>query len=160
MRYFINVNFNILVYGVGSKRNFINNFILTHFSHEPCLIVNGFHSGANMKAITNPMIKFINKTFPVEGKCSNSIHDQIEFIKRTFETYKPNQYDFQKYFIVIHSMDIGTLKNDEWQKYLSELASVDAIQMIVSVDNIKAGIMWSEQMLDRFNFLGFEVNTF
>lgn len=32
--------------------------------------------------------------------------------------------------------------------------------MIVSVDNIKAGIMWSEQMLDKFNFIGFELNTF
>jgi hypothetical protein len=28
------------------------------------------------------------------------------------------------------------------------------------VDHIKAGMMWSEQMIDRFNFMALQVNTF
>jgi hypothetical protein len=28
------------------------------------------------------------------------------------------------------------------------------------VDHIKAGMLWSEQMLDRFGFIGVEVNTY
>lgn len=32
--------------------------------------------------------------------------------------------------------------------------------MIASVDHIKSGMMWNEQVLDRFDFLGIEVNTF
>lgn len=34
------------------------------------------------------------------------------------------------------------------------------LSLIVTVDNIKSGMMWSEQMLDRFNFMSIEVNTF
>ena len=41
-------------------------------------------------------------------------------------------------------MDAGALKNDEWQKYLSEMASVKGISLIVTVDHIKSGVMWSE----------------
>lgn len=57
-------------------------------------------------------------------------------------------------------MEIGALKNEEWQKYLSDLASVRGISLIVTVDHIKTGIMWSDSMLDRFNFYAFELNTF
>lgn len=49
-----------------------------------------------------------------------------------------------KYYIVIHSMDAGALKNDDYQRYLSEIADTPGISMIVSVDHIKAGMMWSE----------------
>ena len=57
-------------------------------------------------------------------------------------------------------MDHGALINEEWQRYLCELAAVRNICLVVSVDHIKAGIMWSEQMLDKFNFLAFEINTY
>jgi len=57
-------------------------------------------------------------------------------------------------------MDSGSLKNEEHQSYLSELATVKGISLIVTIDHIKSGMMWSEQMLDRFNFMAIEVNTF
>lgn len=62
--------------------------------------------------------------------------------------------------VIIHSMDAGALKNDEWQGYLSELAEVKGLKFVVTVDHIKAGHMWSEQMLDRYNFMNVEANTF
>jgi origin recognition complex subunit 2 len=62
--------------------------------------------------------------------------------------------------VVIHSMDVGALKSSDWQVSMSELADIKGISLIVSLDHIKAGIMWSEQMVDRFNFMSLEVNTF
>lgn len=53
---------------------------------------------------------------------------------------------------MIHSFDMGLLKNDDWQLYLSELASTNNIKFILSVDHIKAGTMWTDQVLDKFNF--------
>lgn len=43
---------------------------------------------------------------------------------------------------------------------LSEIANVPGIRLIVSVDNIKAGMLWSEQIVDKLNFMCVEVNTF
>lgn len=62
--------------------------------------------------------------------------------------------------MIIHSLDAGSLKNDDYQRNLSEIAEVSGISLIVSVDHIKSGMMWSEQMLDRFNFVAIEINTF
>ena len=43
MKYYINCGFNILLYGVGSKRWFLNNFALQCLANDgPVLIVNGF----------------------------------------------------------------------------------------------------------------------
>jgi hypothetical protein len=44
--------------------------------------------------------------------------------------------------------------------YLSELSEIKYITFIISVDHIKAGMLWSEQMLDRFGFIGVEINTY
>jgi hypothetical protein len=43
---------------------------------------------------------------------------------------------------------------------LSQIAATENINIIVAVDHIKSGMLWSEQMLDRFNFIALEVNTY
>ncbi len=63
-------------------------------------------------------------------------------------------------YIVIHSMDVGQLKNTEWQNYLSEISELRRIALIVSLDHIKGATVWNEQMLDKFQFCSIEVNTF
>lgn len=61
MKYMMDCGFNILVHGVGSKRELINRFVTSQINNEPCLIVNGFHSGTSIKSIVHPMMKFANK---------------------------------------------------------------------------------------------------
>ena len=62
--------------------------------------------------------------------------------------------------MAIHSMDAGALKNSDFQTYLAELAEVKGLSTIISVDHIKSPIMWSEQMVDKDNFVCIEMNTF
>jgi hypothetical protein len=61
MRHYMNCGFNLLIYGVGSKRKFLNLFTMKYLNNEPTLIINGFHSAATMKSITNPMLNFAFK---------------------------------------------------------------------------------------------------
>ena len=63
MKYFLDCGFNLLIYGNGSKRNLINNFITTYIDSDPCLIINGFHSATTIKSLTTPLAKFVNKHF-------------------------------------------------------------------------------------------------
>mmetsp|Transcript_5738 Transcript_5738/g.5214 ORF Transcript_5738/g.5214 Transcript_5738/m.5214 type:complete len:129 (-) Transcript_5738:146-532(-) len=55
---------------------------------------------------------------------------------------------------------MGSLKNEDWLVYLSELASTQIIKFIISVDNIKSGIFWNEQVLDKFNFFNVQLDTY
>ena len=46
--------------------------------------------------------------------------------------------------MIIHSMDVGVLKGQEWQEMLGELASVEMLRFIISVDHIKAGVLFTD----------------
>ena len=68
-----------------------------------------------------------------------------------------NEYDLT---IVIHSMDIGVLKQDESQDLLSELAAIPQISLIITVDHIAITRLWNDSQLDRFNFYSVQMDTF
>jgi uncharacterized membrane protein len=53
MKYYLDCGFNLLVYGVGSKRNILNYFASSLLANDHVLIINGFHSAANIKLILN-----------------------------------------------------------------------------------------------------------
>lgn len=61
MKHYLNCGLNILLYGVGSKRRFLNLFTMKYIVNEPTLVINGFHSAASMKSITNPMLNFAHR---------------------------------------------------------------------------------------------------
>lgn len=112
-----------------------------------------------MKSITNPMIRFVANNLELP-RCGRAAHDQVEELKRVFTQYRPSDNSFQKYYLIIHSMDMGDLRMAEYQKYISELSAIRGIQLIVSVDNIKAAVMWNDQMIDKYNFCAVNIDTF
>ena len=116
MKHYLNCGFNLLIYGVGSKRDFINNFAQTCLSGEPLLYVNGFHSAANMKAVTNPMVNFAIKhqLYPGRKKGAMSLPDQLDIIRKVFSHINEEESGFRRYNIVIHSMDTAALKNEDY----------------------------------------------
>ena len=165
MRHYMNCGFNLLVYGVGSKRKFLNLFAMKNLNNEPTLIINGFHSAATMKSITNPMLGFagrkkLKNADKQSTRSTQSIYDQVDQIKRLFSGFSSIESNHVNFNIVIHSMDAGLLKNEEFQNQLSQIATTDSIKIIIAVDHIKSGMLWSEQMLDRFNLIALEVNTY
>ena len=50
-------------------------------------------------------------------------------------------------------MDIGVLKGQEWQEMLCELSATKVLRLIVTVDNIKSGVLFTDQSLDQMNFV-------
>ena len=49
------------MYGVGSKRNFLNVYCheFIRKQHQSLVIINGFHSGTNIKAVFKELIGYI-----------------------------------------------------------------------------------------------------
>jgi hypothetical protein len=66
----------------------------------------------------------------------------------------------QQLFIVIHSLDSGQLKEDGVQDLLAELASIQQIKMIVSLDHFASSRLWNNQQLDKFGFYTLQIDTF
>src|SRR5690606_35202703 len=74
MKYFLDCGFNLLIYGIGSKRRLINNFVVSYIGNDPVLVINGYHSSTTIKSITNQIIKFVQKYMTYQ-KCGNNVHD-------------------------------------------------------------------------------------
>jgi len=69
MDYYISCGFNLLVFGVGSKRDAINNFAKNRIgARMPKLVVNGYHVGTTIKSVLKIIIKFINEVVLIRAK--------------------------------------------------------------------------------------------
>jgi hypothetical protein len=78
MRHYINCGFNLLIYGVGSKWDFLNNFVKRYLGEHHRLVINGFHSATNIKSITNQMVAYATKNnlkYAANKKTSMSLND-------------------------------------------------------------------------------------
>ena len=61
MKFYQESGLNLLIYGVGSKRDFLNVYVHEHIrmSKRNCVVVNGFHSGTNLKTLFKELITFV-----------------------------------------------------------------------------------------------------
>lgn len=57
--------------------------------------------------------------------------------------------------IVIHSLDMGQLKQAESLDALAQIASCKGVRMVVTIDNCKASVLFNDRLLDLFNFAVF-----
>ncbi|XP_059171024.1 origin recognition complex subunit 2-like [Physella acuta] len=142
--------YNILLYGLGSKRLLLDKFreeYLMEFSH---LVINGYFPSLTVKHILNSITEEILET----SKGFTNVYSQIEFIQ---EAYKNKNEDF---YLVIHNIDGVLLRSEKSQAVLSSLAKIEGFHIIGSVDHINAVLMWDQNKYCHFRWLWYETATF
>ena len=163
MLFMLETGLNLLIYGIGSKINFMKRFT-TYLNGSPLIIANGFHPGITLKSLLKELTSFINYNF-VKPSRSNlkemtkffSMHDNIEYLLKTLSIEELN---IPKIYIVIISLDGGNLKSLELQRHLSILARCDKIGIIATTDTLKPAAFWDDSVLDRYNFVFYHVDTY
>ena len=62
MMFYLECDMNLLIYGVGSKRTLIQDFLANHvFASFPSILVRGYHSGLMPKAILTDIVDYIRE---------------------------------------------------------------------------------------------------
>jgi len=105
-KFYQDSDLNLLCYGVGSKRDFLNIYVheFIRMQHQSCIVINGFHSGTNLKVVFKELIGYILRTVNYGNKKGpQSLQDQYDFILRAFEVEK----SVLPVYLVIHSLDMG-----------------------------------------------------
>lgn len=125
MIFMLETGLNLVIYGVGSKINFMKRFT-QNLKGSPMLYVNGFHPGLTLKTALKELTSFINANYVKEAKSGLrimnkffSMHDNIEYLLKTLSLEALN---IPKIYIIIMSLDGGNLKSLELQRHLSILA--------------------------------------
>lgn len=113
--------FNLILYGTGSKRIVLNDFVAKVLSDERnCVVVNGFFPSTTIKQILNSMTEDLLKSdekFPGPD-------EQVRFITGSLDK------SGEEVFLVVHNIEGTNLRNDKSQNALSRLAAHPLIHLI------------------------------
>ena len=130
--------FNIICYGLGSKRRLLNQFATTRCSKRGHVVVaNGFQPDFTIKDLLNsiedlPGIHDLEQPSTTPEKQARRIHELFMDPLQQIHLY-----------IVIHNIDAYPFRNPKSKAILALLAHNPRIHIIASIDHINAPLIWS-----------------
>ncbi|CAG5087693.1 Similar to Orc2: Origin recognition complex subunit 2 (Drosophila melanogaster) [Cotesia congregata] len=141
--------YSLLLHGLGSKRNLINDFHQEILSEHPTLVINGFFPSLTIKDILEGII-----TELLELECPSNINDCFTIIESTM---KKNPDD--RLYLLVHNIDGTMLRSNKSQDMLSRLAAIANVRMVATVDHINAPLLWDNVKRARYNFYWWDTTT-
>ncbi|XP_017334327.1 origin recognition complex subunit 2 isoform X1 [Ictalurus punctatus] len=147
----LQMGFNILLYGLGSKKLLLEKFRTTMLSDSMHLVVNGFFPSITLKSILNAIT---SEMLEHDGSFRTPV-DQINFIVKTLRKDPDNHI-----YLIIHNIDGPMLRGEKNQQALGQLASIPNMHLLASIDHINAPLVWDQSKMCVFNWLWYETTTF
>ena len=145
--------FNILLYGLGSKRKVIEDFCTRSLSDSCHVIVNGFFPGFTVKHL----LTLLSSDLLQHTGSFKSYVDHCRFICRALCNRRNAPSEV---FLVVHNIDGVALRVEKAQTSLSLLSSCPHIHILASIDHINAPLIWDQAMLSRFNWAWHDVTLY
>ncbi|GAB1284995.1 Origin recognition complex subunit 2 [Apodemus speciosus] len=145
------LGFNIVLYGLGSKRDLLEKFRTTMLQDSIHVVINGFFPGISVKSILNSI------TEDVLGHMGTfqSALDQRDCIINRFK-----EDSSLELFLLIHNLDSQMLRGDNSQQILGQLSSLHNVYLIASIDHLNAPLMWDHAKQSLYNWLWYETTTY
>ncbi|XP_045703624.1 origin recognition complex subunit 2 isoform X1 [Phyllostomus hastatus] len=147
----LHLGFNIVLYGLGSKRDLLERFRATMLQDSIHIVINGFFPGISVKSILNSITEEVldhTGTF-------RSVLDQLDWIINKFR-----EDSSLELFLLIHNLDSQMLRGDKSQQIIGQLSSLRNIYLIASIDHLNAPLMWDHVKQSLYNWLWYETTTY
>ncbi|XP_077873960.1 origin recognition complex subunit 2 isoform X3 [Ictidomys tridecemlineatus] len=132
----LHLGFNIVLYGLGSKRDLLERFRTTMLQDSIHVVINGFFPGISVKSILNSITEEVLDhmgTF-------RSVLDQLDWIINKFK-----EDSSLKLFLLIHNLDSQMLRGEKSQQIIGQLSSLHNVYLIASIDHLNAPLRLSFQ---------------
>lgn len=151
-------DFNICVYGWGSKRTLLTKFA-THIynsqpehDHHKIIVVNGYVHNTTVRDIFSTIAGAI---CPHPQKLGSQPAEMLESLSMLLLE------DNRKHItLIINSIDSTPLRRAASQNLLSRLASHPQIHLIASADHPNFPLLWDSSLRSTYNFLFHDCTTF
>ncbi|XP_064518078.1 origin recognition complex subunit 2 isoform X1 [Pseudopipra pipra] len=147
----LHLGFNIVLYGLGSKRDLLEKFRTSLLQDSVHLVVNGYFPSITVRSILNSITE---EVLDHRGTFRSPL-DQLEFITKRFK-----EDSSLELYVLIHNLDSQMLRGERSQQILAQLSSLSSIYLIASIDHINAPLMWDQAKLSLYNWLWYETTTF
>lgn len=146
----LNKGFNIILYGLGSKRCILQQFCESELDKKPFIVINGYFPTLTVKDILHTIRTDILKV----NLSGRSDHEIVDGIADAFRSAPKIHL-----FLIIHNLDGPLLRKTKEQHLLSRLAKIKNIHLLASIDHINAPMMWDQTCVSNFNFLWWDSTT-
>ncbi|XP_063970685.1 origin recognition complex subunit 2-like [Lytechinus pictus] len=148
--YHLSNDFNILLYGLGSKRRLVEEFRRRQLKDYTSIVINGYFPSLTVKSILNAITDDV-----IDDVCNHrNMADQLEFIEE-----KLDEMD-EPLFLLIHNLDGSMLRGSKVQSVLSKVAQVNNVHILASIDHINAPLIWDQERSSTFRWMWYDVTTF
>ena len=150
--------FNILLYGVGSKKKLLEDFCVQVLAKSCHVVLYGYFPGLTIKQVlTQITAEILDHTGSFKSDLQHAV-----FIRKTLETrqQESSMCTCKEVFLVIHNIDGPSLRDEHSQSCLSILAQCSSIHILASVDHINAPLMWDQKKLSHFNWAWHDTTTY
>lgn len=148
--FILNENFNILLYGLGSKRDILRKFHNEYLQSMPVIVVNGFFPTLTVKNILDSIITDLLEI----KECPANVNEACDLIIQKFTMIESHLY------LIIHNIEGEMLRSTKSQNVLAQLAAVKNIHLIASIDHINGPLIWDQKKLSKFNYIWYDVTCF
>ncbi|CAH8852733.1 unnamed protein product [Trichobilharzia szidati] len=150
---YLREGFNILLYGIGSKRHIMQDFRKQYLSDANCIVIAGYNPSVNIRQILNCICKEFLHT---ADNCRNPT-EQVQLI---CDLFKKDEAAKSPLFLLINNIDGPGLRNAKAQAILARLAEVQHIHLIASLDHANMPLLWSHNELARFSWIWEDCTNF
>lgn len=171
--------YNLNFFGVGSKSNMIMEFIEEYFldwysdtvqddTNLPgVMIINGYNPSTKLKSVIHDIVSVVvsdedkaKANFRMPKHVSEVFPFLMSYLKKNISHSKKNNIIKPRLVLVIHNIDGDSFRDERSQNFLSQLASLPNVWLLVSTDNINLGLLWDLYRFKNFNFLWHDLTTY
>ncbi len=147
----LKAGFNVLLYGLGSKKELVQRFAREWLRDGPVLVVHGYFPMLRTKTLLDTITTNIMQA---HSRSFESELAQVDYIREFLSEWAPNVY------VLLHSIDGECLRSERAQSVLSRLASVPQIRVVATCDHILAPMLWNARNVAEFSWLAHDATTF
>ena len=138
--------FSVILYGFGSKRNFLNVFAATFLQDEHFLQINGYFPSLSAKDVAVQL----QESLEADSSDLSSILEAVDQLDDNF-------------YLVIHSIDMLFANNSSKIRSLileTVIRSQGSIRLIATVDHVNSGLLFSSTERAKMDLTWIHVPTF
>jgi len=140
--------FNIILHGVGSKRQLLEDYRKHSLIGEASLVING------LSCSTQQLLLTFNEILQQK---KGGFKSQMEHCQSVCQSLTKGDGPV-RLFIIVHNIE--GLRSDTGQQFLALLAKCPNVHMLASVDHVNCALMWDHNLLSQFNWLWYDCTTF
>lgn len=135
--------YNLLFYGVGSKKALLEHFAATSLTDTTAVCINGYLPSVSLKQVIQTLAAAV-------GRAAGAPREEERAPKQpppggssaTAELLRALAAGGESISVIVHNVDGPGVRGPEAQRALAELAASPSVHMVASVDNINAPLLW------------------